>query len=152
MKDYKSLKTSKIELIKVNNSASHINALFEILKCRDLQSNISHTKLPSYKKHKQFVNSKPYRYWFLILSSNQVIGNTYITRLNEISIKLKKKSSFHYQETLNLLINNLKPLKAIPSKRRSSFLLNVSSKDKNLISLFSRMGLKKIQETYKVSN
>lgn len=152
MKDYKSLKTSKIELVKVNNSASHINALFEILKSRDSQSNISHTKLPSYKKHKQFVNSKPYRYWFLILSSNQVIGNTYITRLNEISIKLKKKNSFYYQEILSLLINNLKPLKAIPSKRRSSFLLNVSSKDKNLISLFSRMGLKKIQETYKVTS
>ena len=152
MKDYKSLKTSKIELVKVNNSASHINALFEILKSRNSQSNISHTKLPSYKKHKQFVNSKPYRYWFLILSSNQVIGNTYITRLNEISIKLKKKNSFYYQEILSLLINNLKPLKAIPSKRRSSFLLNVSSKDKNLISLFSRMGLKKIQETYKVTS
>ena len=150
MKVYKSLKTSKIELIKVNNSAPHMNALLEILKSRDTQSNISHTKLPSYKKHKQFVNSKPYRYWFLILSSNQVIGNTYITRLNEISIKLKKKNSLYYQETLSLLINNFKPLKAIPSKRRSSFLLNVSSKDKSLISLFSRMGLKKIQETYKV--
>ena len=67
MKEYKSLKTSKIELIKVNNSESHINALFEILKSRDAQSNISHTKLTSYTKHKQFVNSKPYRYWFIIV-------------------------------------------------------------------------------------
>ena len=108
--------------------------------------------MPSYKNHKQFVNSKPYRYWFIILSSNLVIGNAYITRLNEISIKLKKNSSLYYQETLSLLINNFKPLKAIPSKRRSSFLINVSAKDKNLINLFSRMGLKKIQETYKVTS
>ena len=142
MKDYKSLKTSKIELIKVNNSSSHINILFEILKSRDSKSNISHTRMPSYKNHKQFVNSKPYRYWFIILSSNLVIGNAYITRLNEISIKLKKNSSLYYQETLSLLINNFKPLKAIPSKRRNGFLINVSAKDKNLINLFSRMGLK----------
>ena len=152
MKDCKFLKTSKIELIKVNNSSSHINILFDILKSRDSQSNISHTKLPSYKKHKQFVISKPYRYWFIILSSKQVIGNTYVTRLNEISIKLKKNNSLYYQEILSLLINNLKPLKAIPSKRRSSFLINISARDKSLIDLFSKMGLKKIQETYKVTS
>tara|TARA_B100001248_G_C26990260_1_gene278722 strand:- start:46 stop:504 length:459 start_codon:yes stop_codon:yes gene_type:complete len=152
MKDYKSLKTSKIELIKVTNSSSHINTLFDILKSRNPQSSISHTQLPSYKKHKQFVISKPYRYWFLILASNQVIGNTYVTRLNEISIKLKKNNSLYYQEILSLLINNLKPLKAIPSKRRSSFLINVSARDKSLINLFSKMGLKKIQETYKITS
>ena len=100
MKDYKSFKTSKIELIKVNNSESHINTLFDILKSRNSKSNISHTKLPSYKKHKQFVISKPYRYWFIILSSNQVIGNTYVTRLNEISIKLKKNNSLYYRRYL----------------------------------------------------
>ena len=107
--------------------------------------------MPSYKKHKQFVNSKPYRYWFIILSSNQVIGNTYITRLNEISIKLKKNNSLYYQETLSLLINNFKPLKAIPQKEEV-VLINVSAKDKSLINLFSRMGLKKIQETYNVTS
>ena len=60
----KFLKTKKIELIKVDYSSSHINLLFDVLKNRPSNINISHNKLPSYQKHKKFVNSKPYRYWF----------------------------------------------------------------------------------------
>jgi hypothetical protein len=148
----KFLKTKKIELIKVDYSSSHINLLFDVLKNRPSNINISHNKLPSYQKHKKFVNSKPYRYWFLIFSSNRLIGSVFITRLNEISIKLKKNNSLFYKETLNLLIENLKPLIGIPSKRSSNFLINVSYKDKSLISLLKKMKLKKIQETYKIES
>ena len=150
MKDKKLLKTKKIELIKVNYSLSHVKLLFEILKNRSSNSNISHTKLPSFQKHKKFVNSKPYRYWYFIFSSNYLIGCTYITRLNEISIKLKKRNSLLYKETLTLILENFKPLKGIPSKRSSNFLINVSPKNKSLISLFTKMKLKKVQETYRV--
>ena len=83
-------------------------------------------------------------------SSNEVIGCTYITRLNEISIKLKKNYSLFFSEILNLLTDNLKPLKAIPSKRSNNFLINVSSKDKALINKVVKMRLKKIQETYEI--
>ena len=150
MINYKIFKTKKIELIKVNYSTHHVDLLFEILKNRSSNSNLSHVKLPSYQKHKKFVNSRPYRYWFLIFSSNQLIGSAYITRLNEISIKLKKNNLFFYKQTLKLLLEGLKPLKGIPSKRRSNFLINVSPKDKNLVSLFAKMKLLKIQETYEV--
>ena len=53
----KIFKNKKIELIKVDYSPSHINLLYDILKNRSSNINISHNKLPSYQKHKKFVNS-----------------------------------------------------------------------------------------------
>ena len=60
------LKSNFLILEKVKNNNSHIKILFDILKKRSSNSNISHTKLPTLKEHKAFVCSKPYRFWFLI--------------------------------------------------------------------------------------
>lgn len=144
------LKTAKVELIKVNKSTSHVDILYNLLKKRSINENISHTSLPNYQEHKLFVNTNPYRYWFLIFSSKKIIGSAYVTRLNEIAIRIEKNSLVIYKETLKLLIENLKPLKAIPSQRSKHFIINISPKSKNLINLFSKMGLQKIQETYTI--
>lgn len=146
------LKSEKVDLIKVDKSTLHINILYKFLKKRSIYDNISHTSLPNYQQHRLFVNTNPYRYWFLIFFSKKVIGSAYVSRLNEISIKIEKNNLVIYKETLKLLIENLKPLKEIPSQRSKHFVINVSPKNKNLINLLSKMGLQKIQETYTIKN
>ena len=144
------LKSNFLILEKVKNTNSHIKILFDILKKRSSNSNISHSKLPTLKEHKAFVYSKPYRFWFLIKRSEDTIGSVYITRYNEISIKLIKHNTKIYKDTLLLIIKNIKPLKGIASKRNKSFLINVSAKDKKQTNLLSKLRLRKIQETFKL--
>ena len=64
-------KTKNFSLVKVNNSKSHIDLLFTLLKQRKTSNNISHSKIPSYEEHKKFIFSNPYRYWFIIKDKNE---------------------------------------------------------------------------------
>ena len=143
------LKSIEVNLIQVNCSLSHVSILFKILKERKLSYNISHSKLPTFEKHKKFVKSIPYRYWFLIRKAKDNLGVAYITKNNEISIKLTKDSNLIYKETLNFILKKFKPLRAIPSKRNSNFVINLSPEDKYYVRLLTKIGAKKIQETYK---
>ena len=42
----------------------------------------------------------------------------FVSRNNEISINLLENNETTYVEVLNFVINNFKPLKAIPSKKK----------------------------------
>ena len=145
------LKSNNINLIKVTNSTHNIKILYGLLKKREKKRDISHKKLPSFKEHEYFVNASPYRFWFLIYKNKEIMGSIYITKLNEISIKLIKNSKLVYKETLNTIIKNIKPLKPIPSKRNSNFIINIAPNDKYYVTLLSKIGAKKIQETFQLN-
>ena len=150
MKKNSFLKTKNFELIKIKNTKSHVSSLFKILKERKKSDNISHKKLPTYKEHKMFVDSSPYRYWFLVLVSEDYIGTVYVSKSNEISIKLLEHSNTIYKEILNLIIRNITPLKGIPSKRSSNFIVNISIGNTKVKRILNKMKADKIQETYKI--
>ena len=152
MKKNNSFKIQNLNLIKVNYSDSHIRALFKILKERKINSSISHKNLPTYKEHKKFVLSIPYRYWLLIRRVNINLGSVFVSRNNEISINLLENNETTYVEVLNFVINNFKPLKAIPSKRNSNFILNISPKNKFVLNILKKFKTEKVQETYKIEN
>ena len=40
--------------------------LYDLLKNKDPNANISHKKMPSYDEHVEFVMSKPYTNWYII--------------------------------------------------------------------------------------
>jgi len=67
-----------IKLKLVNKS--DIRFLYNQLKERDPMINISHKKMPTYAEHSQFVLSKPYSKWYIIIYKNKKIGNTYLTK------------------------------------------------------------------------
>ena len=119
--------------------------LFNLLKERDPNTNISHKKMPTFTEHKQFVKSKPYSYWYIIKLSRKKIGTIYLSKNNEIGIFIKKE----YQnkgiasEALKLLINS-------HSKKR--FLANVSPKNKFSAKFFKNNNFKLIQHTYELDN
>jgi len=148
MQEFFFFNPKKVKLIKVNNSKSHILILYKILKERDRRSNISHKEIPTLEDHKIFIKKFPYRYWFIIKKSRKILGSVYITKRNEISITLLKKSKSYFIETINLILTNIKPLPAIASRRNGNFTLNLAPENKFYINILNDIGSKKIQETY----
>ena len=62
--------------------------LYELLKERTPEVNISHKEMPTYKKHVKFVISKPYAAWNIIYYKNEKIGSIYLSKQNEIGMFL----------------------------------------------------------------
>ena len=82
-------KLSSISLKSVIKSDSKF--LFDLLKERNPKANISHKKMPSYDEHIQFIKSKPYTKWYIILQSNKKVGSIYLSKNDEIGIFISKK-------------------------------------------------------------
>ncbi len=120
---------------------SDTDFLYELLSERDINENISHKEMPSYKKHCKFVLSKPYKKWYIIYYKKQRSGSIYLTNLNEIGIHFKKIIVPDY------LI--LKCIDLVVSKNPANrFLINISPKNKKSINFFKRNGFKLIQYTF----
>ena len=124
-----------------NVNQSDLRFLYNLLKERNPDMNISHKKMPTYSEHIKFVRSKPYTKWNIIEYSKQKIGSIYLSKNDEIGIFLKKQFQGKNvgQESLELFI------KMNPRKR---YLANVSPK--NIVSqkFFKKNGFKLIQYTY----
>lgn len=115
--------------------------LYNLLKERNPNMNISHKKMPTYSEHVKFVKSKPYTKWNIIEYGKQKIGSIYLSKNDEIGIFLKKQFQGKNigQESLELF------MKINPRKR---YLANVSPK--NIVSqkFFKKNGFQLIQYTY----
>ena len=89
-------KNSKISIRVVNKDYLF---LYDLLKERNPQANISHKKMPSYAQHIKFVNSRPYTKWYIIEKGNEMVGSVYLSKQNEIGIFIKNlKSIFRIQK------------------------------------------------------
>ena len=130
---------STICLKSVTNS--DIEFLFDLLKERDLSTNISHKKMPTYDEHVKFVQSKPYSKWYIIFKSKQKVGSIYLSKNNEIGIFLSKK--FQGKNIGDFALNDL--IKKNPGER---FLANVNPKNKKSIQFFKNNKFKLIQYTF----
>ena len=115
--------------------------LYELLKERDPNANISYKKLPSYKEHVKFVSSKQYAVWYIIYSDGKKSGTIYLSKQDEIGIFLKKGiiGKGIGSQALTLLMEKN------PRKR---FLANVSPKNKKSMNFFKKHKFKLIQYTY----
>ena len=71
-----------IELRQVRKSDSLF--LYNLLKERDPKANISHKKMPTFKQHEKFMDSKPYSKWYVIMGSEEKLGSIYLTKESEI--------------------------------------------------------------------
>ena len=136
-----------IKLIKVNIDIEyHIRILYILLSKR--KYNISHSKLPSYIDHKNFVINSPYRIWYLIKKCKEFIGSVYITNENVISINGNKIDIDDYEKILKSILSNHDPLKPIKSVRNKNFLINVNPSNKELIEFMKRRGMEHIQSSF----
>lgn len=119
--------------------------LYNLLKERNPDANISHKKMPTYSEHVKFLNSSPYDKWYVIKLKNKKVGSIYLTRQNEIGIFLKKK-----MQGKNMAKKSLQILMSTNPKKR--YLANVSPKNKKSIRFFKNNGFKLIQYTYEFNS
>lgn len=131
-------------LVKLKNVTKYdYRFLYELLKKRDPRANISHKKMPTYKKHVEFVKSKPYSKWQIIYYKNQKAGSIYLTRQNEVGIFIKKtlQGKNIGKEALQMLMEN---------NSRIRYLANVAPKNTKSIRFFKKNGFKLIQYTFEI--
>ena len=96
--------------------------LYELLKNKNPNSNISHKKMPSYDEHIKFVMSKPYTSWYIIECDKKNVGSVYLSKRDEIGMSIN--NDFEYDEIAKTVLKLL--MKLNPRKR---YLANVSPKD-----------------------
>ena len=131
-----------IKLKLVNKS--DIRFLYNQLKERDPMINISHKKMPTYAEHSQFVLSKPYSKWYIIIYKNKKIGNTYLTKTNEIGIFILKSTKING-------IGRIVLEEIMKMNPRSRYLANVNPKNDKSSIFFKKNGFKLIQYTYELT-
>lgn len=115
--------------------------LYNMLKDRPPEANISHRKMPTIEEHCTFVSSRPYEAWYLIEDTKGVIGNCYLSKANEIGISVNKSAqgngfgSWAVQEIMRL-----------HGPRR--YLANVAANNTRSQLFFMERGFKPIQYTF----
>ena len=137
------MKKNELDISIRSVKKSDSNFLYELLKQRDPRANISHKRMPSFKQHESFIQSKPYSKWYIIQSSNDDIGSIYLSKNNEIGIFLIKKN-----QSEGIGFNALKLLMEKNPKIR--YLANINPKNKKSIKFFKKNGFKLIQHTYEL--
>ena len=65
--------------------------LYELLKQREGQVNISHSSLITWEEHLDYIKNHSYKSWDVIWAENNRVGNIYLTQRDEIGIFVDKK-------------------------------------------------------------
>ena len=117
--------------------------LYELLKNKDPNSNISHKKMPTYAQHIKFIESRPYSKWYVIILNNQKIGSAYLSKQNEIGIFITKNKQ---RKKLGTSVLDM----IIKKNHRKRYLANVNPKNKKSISFFKKNGFELIQHTFEL--
>lgn len=137
--------------------------LYELMKEREPEINISHRALPSFEQHRQFVTRRPYRFWYLIEFYAEVpedaiagfiapvfAGYISATHDNQIGIVLRKDFRAHGigPAAVRALINVHRPNPAEPSIRTGTWIANIAPANERSRRMFEGLGFRKIQETF----
>mgnify|MGYP003344606618 CR=1 FL=1 len=128
-----------INLTDVYCTLGSYHALYEMLKERHPQENISHRTMPTFKEHCRFVDSRPYAHWYLVDEGDEYCGAVFILDRETFSQIGLRVPDHLRAETLALL------MKKHPRKR---FVANVAPGNASLKKFYRKQGFSLIQETY----
>ena len=125
------------------------NFLYRLMGERRAETNISHVALPTYPEHVEFIESRPYRAWYLI-TGNTVFGYVAVSKRNEIGVVIMAghRREGHARWALTEVLARMTPKKAKPGKRRGGWLANINPDNEASIALFTSLGFVHIQNTY----
>ena len=96
--------------------------LYDLLKNKDPNANISHKKMPSYDEHVKFVMSKPYTNWYISEYNKKNVGAIYLSKQDEIGISVN--NDYEYDQIVKPALKLLMKL-----NQRKRYLANTSPKD-----------------------
>ena len=117
--------------------------LYDLLKNKDPNANISHKKMPSYDEHVEFVMSKPYTNWYIIEYDKKNVGAIYLSKQDEIGISIKR--DYKYEQIAKPALKLL--IKLNPRKR---YLANTSPKDVRSQEFFLKNGFNSLEYVYEI--
>ena len=124
-------------------SEYHYGFLYDLLKERPKNANISHQKMPSFNEHVAYVDSwaTRFREWHVICLGDAMVGSTYLTHHNEFGMFIMRKYAGRgiARETFRWIERRHKG---------ERLLSNVNPKNKRIIGLLESLGCKVIQHTY----
>ena len=133
----------KIELKKISDD--DIIFLYDLLEKRNPEKNISHTHMPKFEVHREFVLSKPYTNWYIIKKNDEKIGSIYLSKRDEIGVSIL--DSFEFDEIAKSSFKLLMELN--PRKR---YLANVSPKNKISQKFLEKNGFVGLEYVYELKN
>ena len=137
-----------LEFELVEGGEPQVQALYDLLKCR--LHLISHDKLPDYKEHKSFVQSHPYRLWYLIKNPSEYVGSFSVKTDNSIGLNLKYVNDQIVLSFLEFVQENLSPIEPIASVVPNYFYINVASSNIELIFILDKILGRQLQVSYKI--
>jgi len=122
--------------------------LYRVLqeRLKEPGTNISHTSLPTMKRHLEFVASRPYRAWYLIERvrnvSPEIIGCCYLTKQSEFGIYINPgwRNLGFAHEALDILRD----------RHRGRILAHVNPANEASRAFFEREGARLLQVTYEL--
>lgn len=121
----------------------HVTFLYDLLAERDATTNISHNKMPSFEEHRKFVNSCPYKAWYILVDvGGEPAGSVYLTHKNEIGIFIKK--SRQHRGLGKWAVERL--MSMYPD---TEFLANINPNNADSIKLFKGLGFAPLQVTFR---
>lgn len=146
-----------ITLQNVYSTSGAKDFLYEMLKERAKESdvNISHRGTPSWGAHIEFVDSFPYRVWYLINyaelgARNEWAGQVYATKRNEVGVMIRPqfRRMGMARSALESMMAMHNPLPPIPAERAGDWVANVNPKNEASITLFTKLGFGHFQNSY----
>lgn len=133
-------------LYELGSSEDLIGQLYLWLAQRTPEQSISHKTMPTWTQHRQFVLAKPYKYWFLIETTDEpvtrLVGSIYITHKHEVGIHIDSadRGKGYGSQALAQL------REVVPGP----LLANINPENEPSIAFFTRHGARLIQHTYEL--
>jgi RimJ/RimL family protein N-acetyltransferase len=120
--------------------------LYDLLKERTPEVSISHKQMPSWQQHVEFVCSKPYLDWQLIVNHDtihgrQVVGAVYLTKARELGVFIfeRYRKMGYGEAAIRIMMNR---------HRGGRFLANIAPGNVASVHFFRKLGFNLIQTTY----
>ena len=137
--------TRKRPNIRLLDAHDFPETLYELLSEREESESISHKKMPSLAEHYEFVESKPYRIWQVIIckDTDKCVGCIYLTHTNEIGVSIFKihRRKGYAEAAMSALIVTV---------GHDVIYANINPKNKKSQAMVEKLGFKHIQNTYKL--
>lgn len=134
-----------IELIDVYASgaptARTLQLLYDLLSERAPNESISHKRLPTMPDHIKFVDSRPYKEWWLICIGEDPVGAIYLSSHNEIGIGVLRR--FRRKGYGQAAIREIMTRHA-----GERLLANINPENHQSIHIFKKFGFKHTQTTF----
>ena len=114
--------------------------LYALLAERQPHQSISHKRMPTFSRHRAFVNSMPYKEWNLIYAGDKCIGCIYLTRRREVGISIFSKYRGHGY--------GKKAVRRMRAKWNGAVFANINPSNMDSVGFFKAMGFRPLQITY----